>query len=423
VLDVLRNALRISDLRRKILYTAALLIVFRIGSFVPVPGVDAAALSESLGIGSGNIFGFLNMFTGGALGRFTIFAMGVNPYITASIILQLLTVVIPKLEELAKEGIEGRKKLQQYTRYGTVLLGLIQGYAITMLARSSGVLVDPSFFVLTLIVLTLTAGTSFLMWLGEKITEHGIGNGISLIIFAGIVAELPVSFVQAIQSVGQGGISIFSLLLLLVLGVLIIAAVVMVQEGQRRIPVQYAKRMVGRRMYGGQSTHIPLRINSAGVIPVIFASSILTFPLTLAQFIPAITPFVDRWFGIGTFAYNVMYAILVIFFTYFYTAVTFNPVEVANNMRKHGGFIPGLRPGRPTSEYLDRILTRITLAGAIFLAFIAVLPYIMAGLTRIPLTFVFFGGTSLLIMVGVALDTMKQIEAHLLMRHYEGFMK
>ena len=423
MLDVLRNALRISDLRRKILYTAALLIVFRIGSFVPVPGVDAAALSESLGIGSGNIFGFLNMFTGGALGRFTIFAMGVNPYITASIILQLLTVVIPKLEELAKEGIEGRKKLQQYTRYGTVLLGLIQGYAITMLARSSGVLVDPSFFVLTLIVLTLTAGTSFLMWLGEKITEHGIGNGISLIIFAGIVAELPVSFVQAIQSVGQGGISIFSLLLLLVLGVLIIAAVVMVQEGQRRIPVQYAKRMVGRRMYGGQSTHIPLRINSAGVIPVIFASSILTFPLTLAQFIPAITPFVDRWFGIGTFAYNVMYAILVIFFTYFYTAVTFNPVEVANNMRKHGGFIPGLRPGRPTSEYLDRILTRITLAGAIFLAFIAVLPYIMAGLTRIPLTFVFFGGTSLLIMVGVALDTMKQIEAHLLMRHYEGFMK
>ena len=423
MLDVLRNALRIGDLRRKILFTAAMLIVFRIGSFVPVPGVDSAALAESLGISSGNIFGFLNMFTGGALGRFTIFAMGVNPYITASIILQLLTIVIPKLEELAKEGIEGRKKIQQYTRYGTVVLGLVQGWAITLLARNSGVLTDSSFFVLALIVVTLTAGTSFLMWLGEKITEKGIGNGISLIIFAGIVAELPVGLLRIAQSVGQGGISIFSFVLFIILAVAIIAAVVMVQEGQRRIPVQYAKRMVGRRMYGGQSTHIPMRVNSAGVIPVIFASSILTFPLTVAQFMPSIAPWVDRWFGIGTFAYNFVYAILVIFFTYFYTAVTFNPVDVANNMRKHGGFIPGLRPGRPTSEYLDRILTRITLAGAVFLAFIAVLPYIMAGVTRMPLTFVFFGGTSLLIMVGVALDTMKQIEAHLLMRHYEGFMK
>ena len=423
MLDALRNALRIGDLRRKILYTAALLIVFRIGSFVPVPGVDATGLAESLGIDRGNIFGFLNMFTGGNLGRFTIFAMGVNPYITASIILQLLTIVIPKLEELAKEGVEGRKKIQQYTRYSTVVLGLIQAYGITALARASGVVVDPGFFNLLVILMTLTAGTCFLMWLGEKITEHGIGNGISLIIFAGIVAELPGGVVQAIQSVGQGGLSIFSLLVFMVLGVLIIAAVVMVQEGQRRIPVQYAKRVVGRRMYGGQSTHIPLRVNNAGVIPVIFASSVLTFPLTLAQFVPSIAPFVDRWFGIGTTIYNIVFALMVIFFTYFYTAVTFNPVEVANNMRKHGGFIPGLRPGRPTSEYLDRILTRITLAGAIFLAFIAVLPYIMAGITQVPTAFLFFGGTSLLIVVGVALDTMKQIEAQLLMRHYEGFLR
>jgi len=423
LLDALRNALRISDLRRKLLYTAALLVVFRIGSFVPVPGVDAIALAESLDIGGGNIFGFLNLFTGGALGRFTIFAMGVNPYITASIILQLLTVVIPRLEELAKEGVEGRKKIQQYTRYGTVVLGLIQAYGITVLARNSNVVTDPTFFNLLLIVITLTAGTSFLMWLGEKITEHGIGNGISLIIFAGIVAEFPVGIVQTVQTVGEGGISIFSLLVLAVLFVVIVAAVVMVQEGQRRIPVQYAKRVVGRRMYGGQSTHIPLRVNNAGVIPVIFASSVLTFPLTLAQFIPSIAPAITRWFGIGSVGYVVAYAILVIFFTYFYTAVTFNPVEVANNMRKHGGFIPGLRPGRSTSEYLDRVLTRLTLAGAIFLAIIAILPYLMSGITRIPMTFLFFGGTSILIVVGVALDTMKQIEAHLLMRHYEGFLK
>lgn len=422
MLDALRNALRIGDLRRKLLYTAALLIVFRIGSFIPVPGVDAVALSESLGIGSGNIFGFLNMFTGGALGRFTIFAMGVNPYITASIILQLLTVVIPRLEEMAKEGVEGRKKIQQYTRYGTVVLGLFQGWAITMLARNSGVLTETGPFSLLLILVTLTAGTSFLMWLGEKISENGIGNGISLIIFAGIIAELPVGVVQAIQSVGQGGVSLFSLIVLAVLAVVIIGAVIMVQEGQRRIPVQYAKRVVGRRMYGGQATHIPLRVNNAGVIPVIFASSILTFPLTVAQFIPSISPFVERWFGIGTTAYIIAYALMVIFFTYFYTAVTFNPVEVANNMRKNGGFIPGLRPGKPTSEYLDRILTRITLAGAIFLAVVAVLPYIVGGVVQIPLTFI-FGGTSVLIVVGVALDTMKQIEAHLLMRHYEGFIK
>lgn len=423
MLEALKNALRIPDLRRKLLYTMGLLVVFRIGSFVPVPGVDAAGLAAQLGVEGGGIFGFLNLFSGGALGRFTVFALGVQPYITASIILQLLTIVIPKLEELAKEGPEGRKKIQEYTRYGTVALGIIQSIGVTSLAYNWGVLARTDAFTFITIVLTLTAGSTFLMWLGEKITEHGIGNGISLLIFAGIVAGVPVGTVNIFRALGEGGVNPFSLLFFAVAGLLVIMAIIMVQQGERRVPVQYAKRVVGRRMYGGQATHIPLRVNNAGVIPVIFASSVLTFPLTLAQFIPAIAPAVTRWFGIGSTFYVVSYALLVIFFTYFYTAVTFNPVEVANNMRKHGGFVPGLRPGRPTAEYLDRILTRITLAGAIFLAFIAVLPYVMSAITQLPMAFVFFGGTSLLIVVGVALDTMKQIEAHLLMRHYEGFLK
>lgn len=422
MLDALRNAVRLPDLRRKLLYTAALLAVFRIGSHVPVPGVNAKALADLLNTGGGNIFGFLDLFAGGALSRFAIFAMGVNPYITASIILQLLTIVVPKLEELAKEGVEGRKKIAQFTRYGTVVLGLVQGTAYTLVARNSGVVTDPSFFNLLLIVITLTAGTSFLMWLGEKITEHGIGNGISMIIFAGIVARLPFGAWETLRAVGQGAINPISLAVFLILSVAVIAAVVMVQEGQRRIPVQYPKRVVGRRMYGGGSTHIPFRVNQAGVIPIIFASSVLTFPLTLAQFIPAFGA-VNRIIGYGTFGYNFAYAVMVIFFTYFYTAVSVNPTEIANNMKKAGGFIPGLRPGKPTAEYLDRILTRITLAGAIFLAFIAVLPYVMAGITQMNTQFLYFGGTSLLIVVGVALDTMKQIEGHLMMRHYEGFMK
>ncbi len=422
MLDALKNAMRIPELRRKIIFTAALLAVYRIGSYVPVPGVDASALAQQLGVDGGNIFGFLDLFTGGALGRFTVFAMGVNPYITASIIIQLLTVVVPALEQLQKEGPEGRKKIQQYVRYGTVLLGLVQAFGITMMARNWGVITNPNVFNLLLILVTLTAGTSFLMWLGEKISENGIGNGISLLIFVGIVARMPMGTINAFRAVGEGGLNIFSLIAFGLLGVAVIAGIVMVQQGQRRIPVQYAKRVVGRRMYGGQTTHIPLRVNQAGVIPVIFASSVLTFPLTLAQFVPAVGA-VNRLIGYGTFGYNLLYALLVIFFTYFYTAVTFNPSEVANNMKKNGGFIPGLRPGRPTTEYLDRVLTRITLPGACFLAFIAVMPYIVAIVTRIPETFLYFGGTGLLIVVGVALDTMKQIEAHLMMRHYEGFMK
>lgn len=422
MLGAFRNALRIDDLRRRIIYTALLLLVFRFGSYVPVPGVDAAALAEALRVQEGNVFGFLDLFAGGAFSRFSVFAMGVGPYITASIILQLLTVVIPRLEELQKEGIEGRKKIQQYTRYGTVVLGLVQGFATTMLARQWGVLANETFFHISLIIISLTAGTVFLVWLGEQITEKGIGNGVSLLIFTGIVAELPTGMYRAIRAVGEGGVSILSLLAWIILTVLIVAGIVMVQEGQRRIPVQYARRVVGRRVMGGGTTHLPLKINQAGVIPVIFASSLLVFPSTLAQFIPALGV-VERWIGYGTTGYFVLYALLIVFFTYFYTAVTFNVGDVANNIRKNGGFIPGLRPGRPTAEYLDRVLTRITLAGAIFLALVALSPYVLAAVTRMPTQFLYFGGTGILIVVGVALDTMKQLEAQLLMRHYEGFLK
>lgn len=422
MLGAFRNAMRIRDLRRRILYTAALLLVFRFGSYLPVPGVDAASLAAQLGVQEGSVFGFLDLFAGGALGRFAVFALGVSPYITASIILQLLATVIPQLEELQKEGIEGRKKIQQYTRYGTVVLGIIQAFATTMLARSYGVLVDSSFLPMLVIVVSLTAGTVFLMWLGEKITEKGIGNGVSLIIFTGIVAELPTGLYQAVRAIGQGLISPVSLVLWLVLSVFIVAGVVLVQEGQRRIPVQYARRVVGRRMLGGGTTHLPLKVNQAGVIPVIFASSLLLFPLTLAQFVPSLGV-IERWIGYGTVGYFILYTVLIIFFTYFYTAVTFNPVEVANNMKKNGGFIPGYRPGRPTAEYLDKVLSRITLAGAIFLGLVALSPYVLAAVTRMPTQFLYFGGTGLLIVVGVALDTMRQVEAQLLMRHYEGFLK
>jgi preprotein translocase subunit SecY len=414
--------MKIPDLRRRILYTAAMLAVFRAGSFIPVPGVNASALAQALGVDQGNIFGFLNLFTGGALARFTVFAQGVSPYITASIVINLLTIVIPSLEELSKEGPEGRKKIAQYTRWATVVLALIQAFGTTMMARSWGVTSNPSFFGLTLIMLTLTAGTMLTVWLGEKISEKGIGNGISLLIFVNIVAAMPAGFINALKAVGEGGLNIFSLIAYLLISVVVIAAVVMITQGERRVPVQYAKRVVGRKVYGGQSTHIPLKVNQAGVIPVIFASSVLTFPLTLAQFIPGVNA-VNRWIGYGTFGYNFLYVILVIFFTYFYTAVTFNPIEVATNMKKNGGYIPGLRPGKPTADYLDKILSRVTLPGAFFLAGIAVLPFVVAAVTRIPSNILYFGGTGLLIIVGVALDTMQQIEAHLLMRHYEGFLK
>lgn len=419
MLTALKNALKIPDLRRKILYTIAMLAVARVGAYVPVPGVDAAGLATQLGVDGGNIFGYLDMFSGGALGRFTVFALGVSPYITSSIIIQLLTLVIPSLEEKVKGD---QKLMTQYTRYGTIVIALVTGFSYTMMARNWGVVNNPGFFGSLLIIVTLIAGTAFLMWLGEKITEKGIGNGISMLIFVGIVADLPNMARNVFLAVRAGQISIIGVIVYVIFTVFITAGIIMVQEGQRRIPVQYAKRVVGRRMYGGQSTHIPLRVNQAGVIPVIFASSILTFPLTLAQFIPAVDV-INRWIGYGTFGYNLLYVLFIVFFTYFYTAVTFNPVEVADNMKKNGGFVPGLRPGRPTSEYLERVLSRITLPGAIFLAGIAVLPFILAAVTRIPQSILSFGGTGMIIMVGVVLDTMKQIESHLLLRHYEGFLK
>ena len=414
MLEALRNAWRIPDLRRKIIYTAVLLAVARIGSYVPVPGVDAAGLAAQLGLDSGNIFGLLDLFSGGALGRFTLFSMGVGPYITASIIIQLLALVIPQLEQQIKDDPKASAK---YTRYGTVVLALIQGFATTMMARNVGVIDNPTFFNLLLIIVSLVAGTSFLMWLGENISEKGIGNGISMLIFIGIVAEIPSNVRNVYLALQADAISIIGVIVYLVVAIALIAAIVMVQEGQRRIPVQYAKRIVGRKMYGGQSTHIPLRVNQAGVIPVIFASSILTFPLTLAQFIPAVNV-INRWIGYGTFGYNFLYVVMIVFFTYFYTAVTFNPQEVADNMKKNGGFVPGLRPGRPTAEYMERVLSRITLPGAIFLALIAVMPFVISAVTRIPQQILSLGGTGLIIMVGVALDTMKQIESHLLLRHY-----
>ncbi len=419
MLTALFNALKVKELRKKIFFVLAMIAVYRIGAFVPVPGVDPTQFAQYFG--EGGILGLLDMFTGGALQRFTIFAMGISPYITASIIMNLLTVVIPKLEELQKEGPEGRKKIAQYTRYATVALGFVQGWGFTMFIRNMGAIPNPNFASLGIIVLTLTAGTAFLMWLGEQITEKGIGNGISILIFASIIASYPPVFRETIRMIGIGEVTALNILVFVVVGLAVVAAVIYVQQGERRIPVQYSKRVVGRRMYGGRATHIPMKVNQAGVIPVIFASSVLAFPVTIAQILPydwaqrlaeALRP--------EGAIYLTSFALMIIFFTYFYTAITFNPQEVADNIRKYGGFIPGIRPGRSTASFMDRILTRITLAGAIFLALVAILPNFMFPLTRINIE---FGGTSLLIVTGVALETMKQIESHLLMRHYEGFMR
>lgn len=422
MLETFKSSLKAGDLRKKVLFTLMMFVVFRIGAHIPVPGINQSAM-EALIRGGGNLLGFFDVISGGAFKRFSIFAMSITPYINASIIMQLLTVVIPKLEQLSKEGEEGRKIITQYVRYGTVILGFIQALGMAFTLRSAGALVSPGIGAYLLIAVTLTAGTAFLMWLGEQMTEKGIGNGISLIIFAGIVASLPGALYRLYESIQAGTINVFSVILLVVIAAIVIAAIVAVNEGQRRIPVQYAKRVVGRRVYGGQSTHIPLKVNQAGVIPVIFASSILLFPTTIANFFPSsgAAQWVMNVFRWGGPTHTILYALLIIFFTYFYTAITFNPVDVADNMKKHGGFIPGLRPGRPTAEYLDKILTRVTLSGAIFLAIIAILPTFVLLTTKIQN--VYFGGTGLLIVVGVALDTMKQIESHLLMRHYQGFMK
>jgi len=419
LLESLRSALRVTELRNKILFTLFMIFIFRLGAHVPVPGVNADKFAEL--VRSGLIFGFFDVISGGALKNFSVFAMSITPYINASIIMQLLTVVIPHLERLSKEGEEGRKKITQYTRYFTVVLAFIQG--LGMVIGVKGSLYNPSVWSYLIVAITITAGTTFLMWIGEQITEKGIGNGISLLIFAGIVSRVPSGAVSIYQYLNAGTINILSIVLLLIIGALVIAGIVAVQEGQRRIPVQYAKRVVGRRVYGGQSTHLPLRVNQAGVIPVIFASSLMMFPESLAQWFAGsnIAMMYVKYFGWGTAFHTIAYALLIIGFTYFYTAVIMNPVDVADNIKKYGGFIPGLRPGRPTAEYISRVMSRITLAGAVFLALIAILPNFVLVATRIPN--IYFGGTALLIVVGVALDTMKQVESHLLMRSYQGFIK
>ncbi len=419
MLDTVRNVWRIPDLRKRFLFTLGMFLAFRIGTHIPVPGIDVKAI-EGLFAG-GTVFGFLDLFSGGALSRLSLFALNIYPYITATIIMQLLQIIVPSLEQLAKEGgDEGRKKITQYTRFGTVLLALIQALALTFTLR--GAVINWGIYSGAVITLSLVTGTVLLMWIGEQITEKGIGNGISLIIFAGIISRLPLGALTLVEYIRVGTINIFNLAVLAVVGAFIIAGVIWVQEGARKIPVQYAKRVVGRKVYGGQSTHIPMKVNQAGVIPVIFASSMLVFPLTIAKLVNV--PFIQnmsKYLDFGTPLNTAMYVTMIIFFTYFYTAITFNPVEVANNLKKYGGFIPGIRPGKHTAEYLNRILTRITLAGALFLAFVAVMPDLVARLTGIP--GITFGGTSLLIVVSVALETMRQIESQMLMRHYKGFMK
>ncbi len=418
-LGTLQTALKVTELRNKLLFTLAMLLVFRIGAHIPTPGVRPEAMADL--IASGALFGFFDVISGGAFKNFSIFAMGIIPYINASIIMQLLTVVVPALERLSKEGEEGRKKIVQYTRYGTAVLAFLQ--AIGMSVAIKGALISPSVINYLFVALVLTAGTVFLMWLGEQITERGIGNGISLLIFAGIVSRVPEGVARTIEYLQVGTINILSVVGLAIIGVLVIAAIVTIHEGQRRIPVQYAKRVIGRRVYGGQSTHLPLKVNQAGVIPVIFASSMLIFPEQLARWFSGnwAADFFLSWFYWGSFAHTITYVLLIIGFTYFYTAVIMNPVDMADNIKKYGGFIPGLRPGRPTAEYISRVMSRITLAGGVFLALIAILPNFVLLATKIPN--IYFGGTALLIVVGVALETMKQVESHLLMRSYQGFIK
>ncbi len=427
MLETLRNAWKINDLRKKIFFTIALLIVFRLGSFIPVPGLDPSMLRKLIESG-GTIFGFFDIMTGGSFGHATIFAMSITPYINASIIMQLLTVAIPKLEQLAKEGEEGRKIIGQYIRYGTVVLGFLQAAGFYVGLQGS---IRDGVNILTFITITFsfTAGTAFLMWLGEQITEYGIGNGISLIIFAGIVSRGPAGLFSIIQyynsgKFGPGILGILSIMLILAIFIAIIASVVWVQQAERRIPVQYAKRVVGRRMYGGQNTHIPIKVNLAGVIPIIFAMSFVALPSTIITLFapqssnPIIVFFKNAQTSI---LFALVTGILVIFFTFFYTFIQFNPIEIANNMKKNGGFIPGIRPGKPTSDYIMKVLNRVTWFGGIFLASIQIFPAVIGKLTNI--SGVWFAGTGVLILVGVALDTVKQIESQMLMRHYKGFLE
>jgi len=458
LIETARNIFAIPDLRKRLMYTFALLAVYRLGSHIPTPGVDPVALSEFFKAMSGGVFGFLDLFSGGALRRLSVFALGIMPYISASIILQLLTVVWPYLEKLSKEGEMGRRKINQYTRYGTIALSIIQslGVAFWLKAQTApgGAPLVPTHVQDTLwgigfptmTVLTLTTGTAFIMWLGEQISERGIGNGISLIIFAGIVVNLPQATFGLIEDIRNGTHNLFAMVFLVLFMIAVVAFVVFMERAQRRIPVQYAKRVVGRKVYGGSNTYLPLRVNTAGVIPVIFASSILVVPQTIASMIK--TPWaqaIGNQMSVGEPLYYLLQVIGIIFFGYFYTSIVFNPVDTADNMRKYGGFIPGIRPGKKTSDYIDRVLTRITFVGSVYLAAVCILPeFLIAGVHVSQLPFgagawldralpiwvtegmgfnFYFGGTSLLIVVGVAMDTIQQIESQLVMRHYDGFMK
>jgi preprotein translocase subunit SecY len=424
----LRSALRIPDLRRRIFFTFWMLVVIRVGTLIPVPGINVSVIKDL--ISRGSLFGLLDLFSGGALSGFSVLAMSVTPYITSSIVMQLLQMVVPAWEEMSKEE-DGRRKLQQYGRYATLGLGMLEGIGMAVGLRQA--VLAPNWGSYFLIALTLTAGTIFLMWLGEQITEYGIGNGISLIIFAGIVSRSPQSLFslasrvwaakwQLITKATDEGVGILNVLFLATIGLLVVAAVVWIEEGERRIPVQYAKRVVGRKMYGGQSTHIPMKVNQAGVIPVIFATSILAFPTTIASFFNhPIAQWITKTLDYRSWVFLTLEFVLIIGFAYFYTAVSFNPFNVADNLRKYGGFIPGIRPGRPTMQFLDRVLTRLVLAGAVFLAVVAIMPNFVMTVTGIP--GVSFGGTALLIVVSVALETMKQVESHLLLHHYQGFLR
>ncbi|MBI4766827.1 MAG: preprotein translocase subunit SecY [Deltaproteobacteria bacterium] len=424
----IQNITKIPELKKKIWFTLAMLAIYRVGVHIPSPGIDTVALAAFFKRAQGTLFGLLDMFSGGALENMSVFSLGIMPYISASIILDLLTVVIPHLDKLKKEGEAGRKKITQYARYGTVVLSLFQGFGIAVgfenMAGPDGasVVVQAGWSFRLMTMITLTSGTAFIMWLGEQITERGIGNGISLIIFAGIVARMPSALTNTWQLIRTGEMNFVFGLLLILMAVAVIGFIVFVERGQRRIPVQYAKRVVGRKIYGGQSTHLPLKINTSGVIPPIFASSILMMPATITQFIQIqwLSVFFNKYMGAGSLLYNLIYVGFIFFFCYFYTAVTFNPVDVAENMKKYGGYIPGIRPGKRTADYIDRILTRITFGGALYVSVVCVLPSLLIYRFKVPF---YFGGTALLIVVGVAIDTMAQIESHMLTRHYEGFMK
>ncbi len=424
MLKTVSQAWKVAEIRSKMLFTLMMLIIFRIGSNIPVPNINRDILSQMFTSEAG-LFDLFDLFSGGAFSNFTIFALSITPYITASIVVNLLSMAFPYFQRLAQEGTEGRKKMVQITRYMTVVLGLIQAVGLTIgLFRDA--IVDDSVFSVIVIILVLTAGTAFLMWLGEQINDKGIGNGISLIIFAGIVARIPSGIRSLWTSLQDGAISVVTLIILVVVAVLVVAGVVMIQEGQRRIPVQYAKRVVGRKMYGGQSTHIPMKVNQSGVIPIIFALSLLQFPLTITYFFPntGFTEWVTKWLSPagnpGVWIYGVLNVILIIAFTYFYAGVTFNPKDVADNMKANGGFIPGIRPGKATEDYLQKVMSRITIVGAIFLAIIATMPTIISVLTSLNIQ---FGGTSLLIAVGVALETVRALDNQMLMRNYQGFLK